>query len=33
MSLKLKNLTKIYGAQKAVNDISFEIEKGEIVDF
>jgi len=33
MSLRLKNLTKIYGAQKAVNDISFEIEKGEIVGF
>ena len=33
MSLKLKNLTKLYGAQKAVNDISFEIEKGEIVGF
>jgi len=33
MSLKLKNLTKIYGSQKAVNDISFEIEKGEIVGF
>src|SRR5688572_27804512 len=33
MSLKLKNLTKIYGSQKAVNDISFEIGKGEIVGF
>jgi ABC-2 type transport system ATP-binding protein len=33
MSLRLKNLTKIYGAQKAVNDVSFEIEKGEIVGF
>ena len=33
MSLRLKNLTKIYGAQKAVNDISFEIKKGEIVGF
>jgi len=33
MSLSLKNLTKIYGAQKAVNDISFKIEKGEIVGF
>ena len=33
MSLRLKNLTKIYGSQKAVNDISFEIEKGEIVGF
>jgi ABC-2 type transport system ATP-binding protein len=33
MSLRLKNLTKIYGTQKAVNNISFEIEKGEIVGF
>jgi ABC-2 type transport system ATP-binding protein len=33
MSLRLKNLVKIYGSQKAVNDISFEIEAGEIVGF
>lgn len=33
MSLLLKNLTKIYGEQKAVNDISFEIGEGEIVGF
>ena len=33
MSLQLKNLTKIYGSQKAVNDISFEIGEGEIVGF
>lgn len=33
MSLQLKNLTKIYGAQKAVNDISFDIREGEIVGF
>jgi ABC-2 type transport system ATP-binding protein len=33
MSLKLKNLTKTYGSQKAVNDISFEIQTGEIVGF
>lgn len=33
MSLQLKNLTKIYGAQKAVNNISFDIEEGEIVGF
>lgn len=33
MSLRLKNLVKIYGSQKAVNDISFEIQEGEIVGF
>ncbi|HYI77241.1 MAG TPA: ATP-binding cassette domain-containing protein, partial [Chryseolinea sp.] len=33
MSLRLQNLTKIYGSQKAVNDISFEIKAGEIVGF
>jgi ABC-2 type transport system ATP-binding protein len=33
MSLTLKNLTKIYGAQKAVNNISFDIRAGEIVGF
>lgn len=31
--LKVQNLTKIYGTQKAVNDISFEAKKGEIVGF
>ncbi len=31
--LKVQNLTKIYGTQKAVNDISFEATKGEIVGF
>lgn len=33
MSLQLKNLTKIYGEQKAVNEISFDIREGEIVGF
>src|SRR5579859_1434039 len=33
MSLNIQNLTKIYGKQKAVNDISFSIGKGEIVGF
>jgi ABC-2 type transport system ATP-binding protein len=33
MSLEVLHLTKIYGQQKAVNDISFEISKGEIVGF
>lgn len=33
MSLHVSHLTKYYGQQKAVNDISFEIDKGEIVGF
>jgi ABC-2 type transport system ATP-binding protein len=33
MSIKIKDLTKIYGSQKAVDNISFEIKKGEIVGF
>jgi ABC-2 type transport system ATP-binding protein len=31
MSIKVQNVTKIYGEQKALNDISFEINSGEIV--
>jgi ABC-2 type transport system ATP-binding protein len=33
MSLQIKNLTKVYGQQKAVNGISFTVERGEIVGF
>jgi ABC-2 type transport system ATP-binding protein len=33
MSIEVRNLLKIYGEQKAVNDISFKVEKGEIVGF
>ncbi|NML19668.1 gliding motility-associated ABC transporter ATP-binding subunit GldA [Pseudoflavitalea sp. G-6-1-2] len=33
MSIEVKGLTKIYGEQKAVNNISFAIGKGEIVGF
>jgi ABC-2 type transport system ATP-binding protein len=33
MSIEVKNLLKQYGEQKAVNDISFNINKGEIVGF
>lgn len=33
MSITVKNLTKLYGEQRAVNDISFTIGKGEIVGF
>jgi ABC-2 type transport system ATP-binding protein len=33
MSIEVKELTKIYGEQKAVNNISFSVERGEIVGF
>ena len=33
MSIQVKNLLKIYDGQKAVNDISFKVERGEIVGF
>jgi ABC-2 type transport system ATP-binding protein len=33
MSISVQSLTKIYGTQKAVNNISFEIPKGQIVGF
>jgi len=33
MSIEVKNLLKVYGEQKAVNDISFKVSKGEIVGF
>ncbi len=33
MSVVVENLTKKYGVQKAVNDISFEINTGEVVGF
>ena len=33
MSIVVKNLIKEYGLQKAVNDISFSVNKGEIVGF
>lgn len=33
MSISVKGLSKIYGTQKAVNDINFEIAKGTIVGF
>ncbi|MBS1729476.1 MAG: ATP-binding cassette domain-containing protein [Bacteroidetes bacterium] len=33
MSLELKNLEKIYGNQKAIDNISFTLQKGEIVGF
>lgn len=33
MTIEVKNLTKRYGHNKAVDDISFEIKEGEIVGF
>ena len=33
MSIKIQNLSKVYGTQRAVDDISFEVTKGEIVGF
>ena len=31
--LELKNITKIYGRQKALDDVSFSIKKGRIYGF
>ena len=33
MAIKIENLTKYYGTQAAVKNISFEINTGEIVGF
>jgi ABC-2 type transport system ATP-binding protein len=33
MTIKVTNLSKIYGSQKALNSISFEAHKGEILGF
>ncbi len=33
MALSIQQLTKVYGQQRAVDDISFQIEEGEIVGF
>jgi ABC-2 type transport system ATP-binding protein len=33
MSIIVQNITKIYGAQKALDNISFEVKPGEIVGF
>ncbi len=33
MSLKVEQLTKVYGTQKALNNVSFRVKKGEIVGF
>ncbi len=33
MSVQVKHLTKIYGAQRAVDDVSFEAKRGEVLGF
>ena len=33
MSVKVNNLTKIYGTQRALSDVSFEAKAGEILGF
>jgi ABC-2 type transport system ATP-binding protein len=33
MSIEVKDLLKVYGEQRAVNNISFKVDKGEIVGF
>ncbi|MBK7037538.1 MAG: gliding motility-associated ABC transporter ATP-binding subunit GldA [Bacteroidetes bacterium] len=33
MSIKVEHITKVYGEKKAVNDISFEVQAGEIIGF
>ncbi|MCC6396317.1 MAG: ATP-binding cassette domain-containing protein, partial [Bacteroidetes bacterium] len=33
MSISVRNLTKVYGEQKAVDDISFDVNTGEILGF
>jgi len=33
MSINVKNITKLYGEQKALDNVSFEVKTGEIVGF
>lgn len=33
MSIRIQHLTKVYGTQLAVNDISFDVKQGEVVGF
>ncbi|MEN8928322.1 MAG: gliding motility-associated ABC transporter ATP-binding subunit GldA [Flavobacteriales bacterium] len=33
MSIEIKNVTKIYGMQKALNEVSFTVNQGEILGF
>jgi ABC-2 type transport system ATP-binding protein len=33
MSIKVEGVTKVYGSQKALDNVSFEVKKGEVVGF
>lgn len=33
MSIRVSNVTKLYGEQKALNDVSFEVHSGEVIGF
>lgn len=33
MSIKVEGVTKVYGSQKALDSVSFEVKKGEVVGF
>lgn len=33
MSIRVENITKVYGQQKALNNVSFEVRAGEVVGF
>ena len=33
MSIEVKNITKTYGSQKALDNVNFSVNKGEIVGF
>ena len=33
MSIKTQNLTKLFGAQKALDNVTFEVKTGEVVGF
>lgn len=33
MSIRTENLTKLYGNQKALDNVTFEVKTGEVVGF
>ena len=33
MSISIENLTKVYGSQRALDGLSFEVAKGEVLGF